>query len=180
MVTCYSFIKSSCTDTFHILMRSSDAVEEHFGVLGCLLLLLKGLEITNGISLCSCVILHHYTYLCVLLMNFNILCSPLSVVFCHLFFSLQDGRCVDIRSRLMPLYQGSWMSILREGERKVIACGFSTMESVLPKDIQPRWHSSSALQPFLLFSRNIFRLTQLLSWKFFSVSEITRTDKNCR
>ncbi|KAL9343294.1 hypothetical protein Peur_063725 [Populus x canadensis] len=52
MVTCYSFIKSSCTDTFHILMRSSDAVEEHFGVLGCLLLLLKGLEITNGISLC--------------------------------------------------------------------------------------------------------------------------------
>lgn len=127
-----------------------------------------------------CAVVWFYIYLCVLLMNFNILCSPLSVVFCHLFFSLQDGRCVDIRSRLMPLYQGSWMSILREGERKVIACGFSTMESVLPKDIQPRWHSSSALQPFLLFSRNIFRLTQLLSWKFFSVSEITRTDKNCR
>jgi len=104
--------QSSCTGTFHILMRSSDAVEEHFGVLGCLLLLLKGLEITNGISLCSCVILHHYTYLCVLLMNFNILCSPLSVVFCHLFFSLQDGRYVDIikikthasLSRLMDEY----------------------------------------------------------------------------
>ncbi|KAI5558486.1 hypothetical protein BDE02_17G045400 [Populus trichocarpa] len=37
----------------------------------------------------------------------------------------------------MPLYQGSWMSILREGECKVVACGFSTMESVLPKDMQP-------------------------------------------
>ena len=79
---------------------SSDAVEEHLGVLGCLLLLLKGLEITNGISLCSCVILHHYTYLC----------SPLSVVFCHLFFSLQDGVMFDMikphasLSRLMDEY----------------------------------------------------------------------------
>lgn len=55
----------------------------------------------------------------------------------------------SIWSSLMPLYQGSWMSILREGEWKVIACGFSTMESALPKDICSQ--GDILLLPFNLF-----------------------------
>ncbi|KAL3567699.1 hypothetical protein D5086_030350 [Populus alba] len=85
-------------------------------------------------------------------------CHPSSLAFPHSSRSwllaihlsnppVQDGVMYDIRSSLMPLYQGSWMSILREGEWKVIACGFSTMESALPKDIcsQDAWRGSQDL-----------------------------------